>query len=258
MNRPRTALVTGAASGIGKAAALRLARGGYRVLASDLRFDSASHDELAQAGVVCQVCDVRDAAAVAALFETVDARFSSLDVLVNSAGVVFVRQIPDASEADWDRVLDTNLKGVFLCCKHAIVRLRAAGGGAIVNISSNAGLLPRAHDPIYSTSKGALNAFTRSLALSHAPDGIRVNAVCPGPVQDTRIMNDEVDAAADPAAVRQRIIHASPLCRALGRMVTPEEIAEAIAFLVSDAAVMITGTLLAIDGGKSLGVPPAV
>jgi NAD(P)-dependent dehydrogenase (short-subunit alcohol dehydrogenase family) len=134
--------------------------------------------------------------------------------------------------------------------------MQARGGGAIVNVSSNAGLLPRAHDPIYSTSKGALNAFTRSLALSHAADRIRVNAVCPGPVSDTGIMNADLAKAADPAALAQRMLDASPLANAFGRMITPDEVAQAVLYLVSDAAAMVTGTCLAIDGGKSLGVPP--
>lgn len=177
-------------------------------------------------------------------------------MLVNSAGVVCVGEVPEISEAQWDNCLDTNLKGAFLTAKYAIPAMRRRGGGAIVNIASNAGLLPRVHDPVYSTSKVALLGLTRSLALSHSPDKIRVNAVCPGPVQDTRIINDELDHSADPLAVARQMIDASPLCRALGRMVLPVEIAQAVLYLVSDAAMLVTGTAIAIDGGKSLGVPP--
>ena len=131
-------------------------------------------------------------------------------------------------------------------------------GGSIVNIASNAGLMPRAHDPVYSISKGALIALTRSLALCYSVDKIRVNAVCPGPVGPTAMMDAEIDASEDPDAARQQIINASPMARALGRMSTPQEIAEAVLFLVSDAALMVTGTSIAVDGGKSIGVPPAV
>jgi NAD(P)-dependent dehydrogenase (short-subunit alcohol dehydrogenase family) len=136
--------------------------------------------------------------------------------------------------------------------------MQRAGGGAIINVASNAGLLPRAHDPVYSISKLALVGLTKSLALCHAPDRIRINAVCPGPVEDTGMINADLDAAPDREALRQQIIAASPMARAEKRMVTPDEVAEAVAYLVSDAAAMVTGTCIAIDGGKSLGVPPRV
>jgi NAD(P)-dependent dehydrogenase (short-subunit alcohol dehydrogenase family) len=178
------------------------------------------------------------------------------DILVNNAGIVMVRQIPETTEADWDAVLDTNFKAAFLFSRLVIPSMKQRGGGAIVNVSSNAGLLPRAHDPVYSTSKGALNVFTRSLALCHAADRIRVNAVCPGPVQDTGIMDADLGSAPDPERAAQERIDASPLARAFGRMITPEEVAQAILYLVSDAAAMVTGACLPIDGGKSLGVPP--
>jgi NAD(P)-dependent dehydrogenase (short-subunit alcohol dehydrogenase family) len=167
-----------------------------------------------------------------------------------------VKQIPDVSEYEWDRVLDINFKSVFLAARHAIPIMRDGGGGSITNVSSNAGLLPRAHDPVYSTSKGAMIALTKSLALCHARDKIRVNAVCPGPVGDTGMMNADLRAATDPAALAQKMIDASPLAKAFRRMITPEEVAEAVCYLASDAAAMITGTSVAIDGGKSLGVPP--
>jgi NAD(P)-dependent dehydrogenase (short-subunit alcohol dehydrogenase family) len=108
---------------------------------------------------------------------------------------------------------------------------------------------------VYSTSKAALIALTKCLALCHADDKIRVNAVCPGPVGDTGMMNADLTAAEDPEAMKQRFIAASPLARAHGRMITPEEVAQAVLYLVSDAACMVTGTAVAIDGGKSLGVP---
>jgi NAD(P)-dependent dehydrogenase (short-subunit alcohol dehydrogenase family) len=167
-----------------------------------------------------------------------------------------VKQITDVTEAEWDACLNTNLKGAFLVCKHAIRRMQACGGGAIVNIASNAGLLPRAHDPVYSISKAALVALTKSLALCHARDRIRVNAVCPGPVEATRMMEADLDKAPDREAAVQSLIAASPLAKAHGRMITPAEVAEAVLYLVSDASAMVTGTAVAIDGGKSLGVPP--
>lgn len=251
----RVAVVTGGGSGIGRAIALELARRGTRVVAADVRFAPPVWESLSAVHARMEVVDVRIESDIERLMAVAD-ELGGLDVLVNAAGIVMVKPIPEVTEAEWDACLDTNLKGAFLAAKHAIPRMKRRGGGAIINIASNAGLLPRAHDPVYSTSKAALIALTNCLALSHAPDRIRANAICPGPVQDTRIIDLELERAADPDALRRRIIAASPLCRAYDRMVTPEEIAESVAFLASTAAQLITGTSLAIDGGKSLGVPP--
>ncbi len=257
----RIAVVTGAASGIGRATALLLARNGARVFAGD--YDPLAENEavFAAAGIVQLVCDVRREDQVEALIERAAESTGRVDILVNSAGVGLVKQIPDVTEAEWDFCLDTNLKGAFLTSKHAIRRMRVVTshppgqGGAIVHIASNAGLLPRAHDPVYSISKAALVALTKSLALCHAADRIRVNAVCPGPVGATRMMDADLDKAADRDAAVRKLLVASPLAHAHARMITPEEIAEAVLYLVSDASQMVTGTALAIDGGKSLGVP---
>ena len=253
----RVAVITGGSGGIGRATALLLARSGARVFVGDFQLHPANDSLFAELGIEALRCDVRSEADVSTLIETAVARGGGLDILVYNAGVGMVKQIPDVSEAEWDRCLDTNLKGAFLTSKHAIGPLRARGGGAIVNVASNAGLLPRAHDPVYSTSKAALVAFTRALALAHAGDKIRVNAVCPGPVANTGMMDADLAKATDPAALARQFIDASPLARAHDRMMTPEEVAQAILYLASDAALMVTGTAIAIDGGKSLGVPPA-
>lgn len=252
----RVAVVTGGANGIGRATAVLLARQGAKVWAGDLQprqENSAVFDSL---GITQLACDVRLEADVVRLVEAATRDSGRLDILVNSAGVGLVKQIPEVSEEEWDACIDTNVKGAFLTAKHAIGPMRRAGGGSIVNISSNAGLLPRAHDPVYSTSKAALMALTKCLALCHAADKIRVNAVCPGPVSDTGMMNADLATATDPEAMKQRFIAASPLARAYGRMISPEEVAQAVLYLASDAAAMVTGTAVAIDGGKSLGVPP--
>jgi NAD(P)-dependent dehydrogenase (short-subunit alcohol dehydrogenase family) len=252
----RVAVITGGSGGIGRAAALLLARRGARVFVGDFQPQPANATLFAELGIEVLPCDVRSETDVQALIAAAVTRGGGLDILVNNAGIGMVKQIPDVSEADWDRCLDTNLKGAFLTSKHAIGPLRARGGGAIINVASNAGLLPRAHDPVYSTSKAALVAFTRRLALSHAQDRIRVNAVCPGPVANTGMMDSDLAQAADPVAMAQKLIAASPLAKAHNRMMTPEEVALAILYLASDAALMVTGTAIAIDGGKSLGVPP--
>jgi 3-oxoacyl-[acyl-carrier protein] reductase len=251
----KVAIVTGGASGIGKSTALLLAKHGACVFVGDYKIGPAVAAEFEKAGIHLQPCDVRRSEDVARLVGAAVSAAGGVDILINNAGIVMVGQIPELSEADWDACLDTNLKAAFLFARTVIPSMKERGGGVIVNISSNAGLLPRAHDPIYSTSKGAINAFTRSLALSHAPDRIRVNAVCPGPVSETGIMDADLAKAADRAATAQRMIDASPLARAYSRMITPEEVAEAVLYLVSDAAAMVTGTCIAIDGGKSLGVP---
>ena len=252
----RTAIVTGGAEGIGRATAVRLALGGARVFTGDIQVRPENSERFAKLGIEPLECDVRSDTAVQRLVETALAKTGRLDILVNNAGIGMVKQIPDVTEEEWDRVLDTNLKAVFLTCKYSIGPMRTGGGGSIVNVSSNAGILPRAHDPVYSTSKGALIALTRSLALCHARDKIRVNAVCPGPVGDTGMMNADLAKATDPQAFADQMIDASPLARAHRRMITPDEVAESICYLASDAAIMVTGTSIAIDGGKSLGVPP--
>jgi len=253
--RGRVAVVTGGASGIGRASALLLAAHGARVFVGDYDPVPETKSDFDQAGIAQSVCDVRREDQVEALIDRAAREGGRLDVLVNSAGVGLVKQITEVTEAEWDACLDTNLKGAFLACKHAIPRMRAGGGGTIINIASNAGLLPRAHDPVYSVSKGALVALTKSLALCHARDRIRVNAVCPGPVEATRMMQADLETAPDRELAMQNLIAASPLARAHGRMITPTEVAEAVLYLASDTSVMVTGTAIAIDGGKSLGVP---
>jgi NAD(P)-dependent dehydrogenase (short-subunit alcohol dehydrogenase family) len=252
----RVAIVTGGAAGIGRATALLLARQGARVVVGDQRLQPENDAAFAAAGILQYQCDVRRAEDVSRLVEQAISLAGGVDILVNNAGIVMVGQIPEITETDWDACLDTNFKAAFLLARGVIPSMRSRGGGAIVNVSSNAGLLPRAHDPVYSTSKGALLALTKSLALSHAPDRIRVNAVCPGPVCETEIMNTDLANSVDREARARTIVDASPLARAFNRMITPEEVAQAILYLVSDAAVMVTGTSIAIDGGKSLGVPP--
>ena len=153
--------------------------------------------------------------------------------------------------------MDTNLKSAFFGCRCAIgIMRRQPEGGSIVNVASNAGLLPRSHDPLYSISKMSLVALTKSLALCHSVDRIRINAVCPGPVERTQIIEENFPPDVDRQQVVRQLISASPLAKAWDRMVTPEEVADSILYLCSDAAQMISGTSIAIDGGKSLGVPP--
>lgn len=253
----RVAVVTGGGSGIGLATALMLSSRGYRVFVGDIQFPQQVQNHLTNSGIESIACDVRVVNDLDLLIQHAVGAAGRLDFLVNNAGIGLVSQIDQVSEEDWDRVVDTNLKAAFFGCRAAVrVMKLQSSGGSIVNVASNAGLLPRSHDPVYSISKMALIGLTKSLALCHSVDRIRINAVCPGPVERTRIIEENFDGPNDRDAVTRKMISASPLARAWGRMITPEEVAESICYLCSDAAAMITGTAVAIDGGKSLGVPP--
>lgn len=251
----KTVIVTGCATGIGSASARWFAQRGAQVFGGDIDPPAAA-GEFQSLGIEFMRCDVRIDAEVRSLVRKVEERTGRIDILVYSAGVGVTGPIPSVSEEDWDRCLDTNFKGAFLCARHVIPVMARGGGGVIVTIASNAGLLQRAADPVYSISKGALIALTKSLALGHAKDRVRVNALCPGPVEGTRMMDADVLAAPDPEKRKREVIAACPMAKALGRMSTTEEMADAIGYLADPSAPFVTGAVLAIDGGKSLGVPP--
>jgi NAD(P)-dependent dehydrogenase (short-subunit alcohol dehydrogenase family) len=254
----RVAVVTGGATGIGLATARALAADGaavYIAARDATRAQRVATEEAAPGlDVRAVLMDVADAESVAGAFVEIDAA-GRLDIVVNNAGINMVGRVEDLSETDWDAALDTNLKGPFLVARQAIPRLRSTGGGVIINVSSNAGLVARADEPAYSTSKAGLLMLTRSLARAHAEDRIRVNAVCPGPVGDTGIMDRNLAQAADPAAALASYLAKAPLAAALGRLIEPGEVAALIRFLCSDMAAMITGGIFAVDGGKSLDGP---
>jgi len=251
-------VVTGGANGIGRATAVALARAGARVFIGDLHLRPENDARFNELEIAQSICDVQQLDQLQRLIDDAAAQAGRLDILISNAGITQVGQVDEISEQQWDACLNTNLKAAFFGAKFAIPHMRRAGGGAIVHTASNAGLLPRAHDPVYSISKLAIVGLTKSLALSHSKDGIRVNCVCPGPVTGTGIMQHDLEAEPDPDAAVERMINASPLARFHHRMMNPEEVASAILYLVSDAALMVTGTAIAIDGGKSLGVPPRV
>jgi NAD(P)-dependent dehydrogenase (short-subunit alcohol dehydrogenase family) len=219
----RRALVTGAGSGIGAAVTRVLAAEGCEVVATDL---------VPRQGLV--QLDVRDEAQVAEVVRDVD-------VLVNVAGIGSTANAPQTPLAVWEDVFAVNARGTFLCCKHAIPGMVARGGGAIVNVASVAALVGLRNRAAYSASKGAVVALTRALAVDHVGDRIRVNAVCPGTVDSpwVRRLVDEAGESLEELRARQP----------MGRLGTPEEIADAVAYLASDRSSFVTGSVLVIDGG---------
>ncbi len=254
----RVAVVTGGSNGIGRASAIALAEAGAIVFVGDIKPLPENSEQFNKLGITEIQCNVLNNNELHQLITTAFKAENRLDILVNSAGIGMVKQIDAVTEEDWDTCIGINLKAPFFATKYAIEKMKQGGGGAIVNIASNSGLLPRAHDPVYSTSKMALVGMTKSLALCHAPDKIRLNSVCPGPVGDTGMMNEDLDQQPNREAAIRQFIKASPIARACDRMITPQEVAASVLYLVSDASLMVTGTAIAIDGGKSIGVPPVV
>jgi meso-butanediol dehydrogenase/(S,S)-butanediol dehydrogenase/diacetyl reductase len=257
VNLHRTALITGGASGIGLATAHALGRSGTTVCIAGRNEDNGQMalEGLGRAGISARFVplDVRDSASVGAAIEVIADSYGRLDILVNNAGIPCVGAVDELEEGDWDDCFDTNLKGAFLCSRAVIPMMRSGGGGVIINNASNAGLVARATEPAYSAAKAGLVMLTRSMALGYAADRIRVNAVCPGPVGRTGIMDRDLAAAADPDAAAAGYLARAPLAAALGRMIEPEEVAALITYLCSDAATMITGAIIPIDAGKSAG-----
>jgi 2-keto-3-deoxy-L-fuconate dehydrogenase len=240
------AVVTGAGSGIGRATALLLAREGARVLAADLQANAAAETaEHADGTVIPADVDVSDERAVIQLFQRCDDELGAPQLLANIAGVGSTTTAPDTSLDDWERVFAVNARGTFLCCKHAIPRMVAAGGGSIVNMASIAGLVGLKNRAAYCASKGAVVALTRALALDHVAERIRVNCICPGTV-DSPWVRRLLEDAGEPL---ESLVARQPL----GRLGTPDEIAAAVLYVASDAAAFMTGSALVIDGGLTAG-----
>lgn len=245
---PRIALVTGSATGIGRACAVRLAKLGFDVVVNYSRSESEARETLSLVEA-CGVrglllrCDVGDDAAVRRMFDTVAAEFGRLDVLVNNAAMTYFIDHADLealTEEKWDDILRTNLKGPFFCCRAATPLLRKAGSGAIVNISSVAGISGEGSSIAYAASKGGVNTLTRSLARCLAP-AIRVNAVCPGPV-DTRWLR---------AVMSEEQLQQRTSTYPLQRAAFPEDIADAVIYLATGTT-LTTGQCLVVDGGRTM------
>ena len=237
----KSALVTAAGQGMGRAAALAFAREGARVIATDLKTEL-----LAQlpSGITTRPLDVLDDDAVVAAAEAIGA----VDILFNCAGYVHQGTILDCSIADWDFSFDLNVRSMFVLTKAMLPKMVAAGGGVILNMASVLGAHKAAPNRLaYAASKAAVAGFTRALSVDHVKQGIRVNCVCPGTV-DTPSLGDRINAFADPVQARKDFIARQPM----GRLATAEEVAETFVYLVSDESSFMTGQAIFVDGGMSL------
>lgn len=252
----KVALVFGAGSsgpgwGNGKAAAMVYAREGARVAAVDIRREAAeeTRDLLRAEGFDCEAytADVTDGAAVARVVQAVHARFGAIDILHNNVGILRMGSVVEMSEDEWRQVLDTNLTGVFLACKHVVPVMLAQGGGAIVNISSLASVQVNSYPYLpYYAAKSGLNHFTRALAVQYAAQGIRANAVLPGVIH-TPLIHQQI---AGQFASTEDMLRARHAASPMGRMGEAWDVAYAALFLASDEARYITGVCLPVDGGK--------
>lgn len=239
----RTALITAAGQGMGRATVLAFVREGARVMATDVRTDLlAGFDGMD--GVTTRVLDVLDDAAVASAIDDI----SAVDILFNCAGWVHQGSLLDCGIADWDRSFDLNVRSMFVVTKAMLPKMIAAGGGVVLNMASVLGAHKAAPNRLaYAASKAAVVGFTRALAIDHVKQGIRCNCVCPGTV-DTPSLGERIDAFADPAQARKDFVARQPM----GRLATAEEVAETFVFLSSDESSFMTGQAIFVDGGMSL------
>lgn len=248
----KTALITGASAGIGRACALAFAREGARIAAVARRREpldalvaeivAQGAEALAVTADVTRSDEIRDAVAAAV------ARFGPFQILVNSAGVPFIGTAEATTEEEWNRVLGVNLTGTFLVSRAALPAIRQAGGGSIVNLGSIYGLVARRERAAYAASKGGVTLLTKAMALDHAAENIRVNCICPALVE-TDLMHRIFERASDPSAARRAREAELPL----GRLGRPEDVTDLAVYLASDESSWMTGEAIALDGGLAAG-----
>jgi len=240
------ALITGGASGIGRATAELFAREGARVAVADYSKDGGQDTVKAikEAGgdAMFTPVDVSDSAQVTRMVDAVLQAYGRIDILFNGAGILHYGTVLETDEQAWNRVLSINLTGTYLCCRTVLPHMIRQGGGSIINVASTVG----AHDACanavaYVTSKGGVTLFTRAMAIDHAKQGVRVNALVPGATDTPMIRN----------AIAPEALEALAASHPIGRLGRPEELAKAVLFLASDDASFVTGTAMYVDGGQT-------
>ncbi len=248
----KVALITGGASGIGRATALLFAREGAAVALADVNVDAGKRvaDEIAQSGgrAFFEPVNVTQSADCRRLVERAIREFGQIDILFNNAGIIRRATILDLSENDWDRVMAVNVKSIYLLAREIIPHMQKAGGGTIINTASGWGLAGGAKAAVYCASKGAVVLLTKAMAIDHGPQKIRVNCICPGDT-DTGMLREEAQQLGEE---RSHFL-AESAKRPLGRVGTSEDIAQAALYLASDASSFVTGTALVVDGGGLAG-----
>jgi NAD(P)-dependent dehydrogenase (short-subunit alcohol dehydrogenase family) len=242
----KVCVITGAGGGMGRDAAILFGEEGAEVCVADVSGEAAEETvRLCKYGTAFAVeVDVADENAVRAMYEAAVDRFGGVDVLYNNAGISPADDgsILETDVEAWQRVQDVNTKGVYLCCKHGIPRLLERGGGSVINVASFVAILGAATSQIsYTASKGAVLALSRELAVQFARQGVRVNALCPGPVETPLLLSIWGD---DPAAAQRRLVHLP-----MGRLAKPREIVNAALFLASDESSYVNGATFLVDGG---------
>jgi NAD(P)-dependent dehydrogenase (short-subunit alcohol dehydrogenase family) len=240
----KVAVITGAAGGIGREAALLFSQEGARVCVADMLDEQGEATAAECREAFFAHVDVADPESVRAMYEATAGRYGGIDVLYNNAGIMPPddTSILETEPETWERVHQVNTRGVYLCCRHGIPHLLQRGGGSVINVASFVALLGAATSQIaYTASKGAVLSMTRELAVEFARRGVRVNAICPGPVETPLLMRL---FESDPAAYERRRVHIP-----LGRLAQPREIAQGALFLASDDASYVTGSTFVVDGG---------
>ena len=240
----KVVVITGAASGIGREAALLFSDEGARICVADVVDEAGEQTASECADAFFFHVDVTEPASVQAMYRAVAERFGGIDVLYNNAGIMPAEDasILETEPSAWERVLDVNAKGVFLCCKHGIPHLLERGGGSVINVASFVALMGAATSQIgYTASKGAVLSLSRELAVEFARRGVRVNALCPGPVETPLLMRIFSE---DEAAFERRRVHLP-----MGRLAQAREIAYGALFLASDESSYVNGATFVVDGG---------
>ena len=249
MLKDKVAIITGGGSGIGRATAILFSRHGALSVILDQNAEASqrvTYEIEREGGRALAVCaDVSSSSAVMAAFDQIRERTSKLNILVNNAGIYYFKTAVTLDEPEWQRCMDVDLKGTWLCCKYGLPMMIAAGGGSIINVASTHAVRAQEHAFPYGVAKGGMLSLTLSLAVDYGQDRVRVNAICPGLVFSP--LSDQYFASnrnLDP----EQLVHMQPLTV----KISPEDVANAALFLASDMARCITGTTIFVDGGRTI------